>query len=1347
CASDPPLCCLGRDDSCSRVCFCDVACLRIGDCCSDFNATCITGANPSCFNGCFCDESCASRPIPDCCPDYSDTCMIETVPTTPPEATISKPFTAELTNQTTAEFQELQTTVVTFCDAIFREAYGSIFITTLVLGFSPSIDGNTTIEVELVFNNTASPEVTISTADVLETMTTAATNTSAGGISFDPESIVVTVEATISKPFTAELTNQTTAEFQELQTTVVTFCDAIFREAYGSIFITTLVLGFSPSIDGNTTIEVELVFNNTASPEVTISTADVLETMTTAATNTSAGGISFDPESIVVTETPTSTTAPTTTTATPDPSVPTVSFTVEATISKPFTAELTNQTTAEFQELQTTVVTFCDAIFREAYGSIFITTLVLGFSPSIDGNTTIEVELVFNNTASPEVTISTADVLETMTTAATNTSAGGISFDPESIVVTVEATRSKPFTAELTNQTTAEFQELQTTVVTFCDAIFREAYGSIFITTLVLGFSPSIDGNTTIEVELVFNNTASPEVTISTADVLETMTTAATNTSAGGISFDPESIVVTETPTSTTAPTTTTATPDPSVPTVSFTVEATISKPFTAELTNQTTAEFQELQTTVVTFCDAIFREAYGSIFITTLVLGFSPSIDGNTTIEVELVFNNTASPEVTISTADVLETMTTAATNTSAGGISFDPESIVVTETPTSTTAPTTTTATPDPSVPTVSFTVEATISKPFTAELTNQTTAEFQELQTTVVTFCDAIFREAYGSIFITTLVLGFSPSIDGNTTIEVELVFNNTASPEVTISTADVLETMTMAATNTSAGGISFDPESVVVTEATISKPFTAELTNQTTAEFQELQTTVVTFCDAIFREAYGSIFITTLVLGFSPSIDGNTTIEVELVFNNTASPEVTISTADVLETMTTAATNTSAGGISFDPESIVVTETPTSTTAPTTTTATPDPSVPTVSFTVEATISKPFTAELTNQTTAEFQELQTTVVTFCDAIFREAYGSIFITTLVLGFSPSIDGNTTIEVELVFNNTASPEVTISTADVLETMTTAATNTSAGGISFDPESIVVTETPTSTTAPTTTTATPDPSVPTVSFTVEATISKPFTAELTNQTTAEFQELQTTVVTFCDAIFREAYGSIFITTLVLGFSPSIDGNTTIEVELVFNNTASPEVTISTADVLETMTTAATNTSAGGISFDPESIVVTETPTSTTAPTTTTATPDPSVPTVSFTVEATISKPFTAELTNQTTAEFQELQTTVVTFCDAIFREAYGSIFITTLVLGFSPSIDGNTTIEVELVFNNTASPEVTISTADVLETMTTAATNTSAGGISFDPESIVVTGMVTFSIFHPMIKVTALFS
>ncbi|KAM4728107.1 uncharacterized protein FYW61_011248 isoform 2-T2 [Anableps anableps] len=40
--SDPPvLCCPGRNNSCRRTCYCDEACVELGDCCSDFNLTCI----------------------------------------------------------------------------------------------------------------------------------------------------------------------------------------------------------------------------------------------------------------------------------------------------------------------------------------------------------------------------------------------------------------------------------------------------------------------------------------------------------------------------------------------------------------------------------------------------------------------------------------------------------------------------------------------------------------------------------------------------------------------------------------------------------------------------------------------------------------------------------------------------------------------------------------------------------------------------------------------------------------------------------------------------------------------------------------------------------------------------------------------------------------------------------------------------------------------------------------------------------------------------------------------------------------------------------------------------------
>ncbi|XP_043990494.1 uncharacterized protein LOC122841321 isoform X1 [Gambusia affinis] len=42
CSGPPILCCAGQNNGCRRVsCYCDQACVTIGDCCSDFNLTCM----------------------------------------------------------------------------------------------------------------------------------------------------------------------------------------------------------------------------------------------------------------------------------------------------------------------------------------------------------------------------------------------------------------------------------------------------------------------------------------------------------------------------------------------------------------------------------------------------------------------------------------------------------------------------------------------------------------------------------------------------------------------------------------------------------------------------------------------------------------------------------------------------------------------------------------------------------------------------------------------------------------------------------------------------------------------------------------------------------------------------------------------------------------------------------------------------------------------------------------------------------------------------------------------------------------------------------------------------------
>ncbi|XP_051759681.1 mucin-2-like isoform X25 [Ctenopharyngodon idella] len=121
---NPGLCCSGLNNSCHRVnCFCDVACLRLRDCCPDFKPTCLTvknstnstnqntlpltgkcseptlccsGVNYTCFRGCFCDEAC--KQLNDCCPDLNSTCIFNTTTAAPPvNFTTVPPFNSTAT--------------------------------------------------------------------------------------------------------------------------------------------------------------------------------------------------------------------------------------------------------------------------------------------------------------------------------------------------------------------------------------------------------------------------------------------------------------------------------------------------------------------------------------------------------------------------------------------------------------------------------------------------------------------------------------------------------------------------------------------------------------------------------------------------------------------------------------------------------------------------------------------------------------------------------------------------------------------------------------------------------------------------------------------------------------------------------------------------------------------------------------------------------------------------------------------------------------------------------------------------------------------------------------------------
>ncbi|XP_077444815.1 uncharacterized protein LOC144065696 isoform X6 [Stigmatopora argus] len=1432
-------------------------------------------------------------------------------PLVPLEATLGEPFVEELNNRSSEKYIELESQVVTMCDFIFFQAFGSIFIRTIVLGFRPQM-GNTQVEVELEFNNSVPTEVIPDPELVVDTLVEAVkSGNNSFTLTVDPDSIavissrtthgptsattrrttdisvpslVVPLEASLVVPFVEELNNRSSEQYIALESQVVTMCDFIFFQTFGSIFIRTIVLGFSPQM-GNTQVEVKLEFNNSVPTEVIPDRELVVDTLVEAVkSGNNSFNLTVDPDSIaLISATPTTTQGPTSSLALRTTTLGSVSqntqrttdlalvseplVTLEATLGEPFVEELNNRSSEQYIELESQVVTMCDFIFFQAFGSIFIRTIVLGFRPQM-GNTQVEVELEFNNSVPIEVIPVPEEVVYTLVEAVkSGNNSFNLTVDPDSIavisptptttqgptsslalrattlgsvspktqrttdlalvsepLVILEATLGEPFVEELNNRSSEQYIELESQVVTMCDFIFFQAFGSIFIRTIVLGFRPEM-GNTQVEVELEFNNSVPIEVIPVPEEVVDTLVEAVkSGNNSFTLTVDPDSIaVISLTPTTTQGPTSSLALRATTLGSVSpktqrttdlalisetiVTLEATIGEPFVEELNNRSSEQYIELESQVVTMCDFIFFQAFGSIFIRTIVLGFRPQM-GNTQVEVELEFNNSVPIEVIPVPEEVVDTLVEAVkSGNNSFTLTVDPDSIaVISLTPTTTQGPTSSLALRATTLGSVSpktqrttdlalvseplVTLEATLGEPFVEELNNRSSEQYIELESQVVTMCDFIFFQAFGSIFIRTIVLGFRPQM-GNTQVEVELEFNNSVPIEVIPVPEEVVDTLveavksgnnsfTLTVDPDSIAVISLTPtttqrptsslalrattlgsvspktqrtthlalisETIVTLEATLGEPFVEELNNRSSEQYIELETQVVTMCDFIFFQAFGSIFIRTIVLGFRPQM-GNTQVEVELEFNNSVAIEIIPVPEVVIDTLVEALkSGNNSFNLTVDPESIVViSPTPTTTQGPTSSLALRATTLGSVSpktqrttdlalvseplVTLEATLGEPFVEQLNNRSSEQYIELESQVVTMCDFIFFQAFGSIFIQTIVLGFRPQM-GNTQVEVELEFNNSVPTEVIPDPELVVDTLVEAVkSGNNSFTLTVDPDSIAViasrtTHGPTSaTTRRATDIPVPSPVVP-----LEASLVVPFVEELNNRSSEQYIALESQVVTMCDFIFFQAFGSIFIQTIVLGFRPQM-GNTQVEVELEFNNSVPTEVIPDPEMVVDTLVEAVKNgNNSFTLTVDPDSIAVissrtTHGPTSaTTRRTTDIPVPSPVVP-----LEASLVVPFVEELNNRSSEQFIELESQVVTMCDFILLQEFGTLFLRTIVIGFSPN-EENTQVELDLEFNSSA-PTHQIPEAQVVVETLIKAVNSSNNmfPLSVDPDSIAV--------------------
>nr|XP_040037497.1 interphotoreceptor matrix proteoglycan 2-like isoform X3 [Gasterosteus aculeatus aculeatus]XP_040037498.1 interphotoreceptor matrix proteoglycan 2-like isoform X4 [Gasterosteus aculeatus aculeatus] len=161
----------------------------------------------------------------------------------------------------------------------------------------------------------------------------------------------------------------------------------------------------------------------------------------------------------------------------------------------------------------------------------------------------------------------------------------------------------------------------------------------------------------------------------------------------------------------------------------------------------------------------------------------------------------------------------------------------------------------------------------------------------------------------------------------------------------------------ATSVTSATITEAPARVFVLSATLQQPFIEELNDRTSQQFRNLEATVVTACDLIYRTRFGLFFVRTFVIFFRPGPAvtriSTTEVEVGIEFNQTAPAAEIPRAEDVAKTLVDAVNNpNSTFNLSIDATSVTVIQinmTSNSTTAPPTLNTTANASMSTATRT--------------------------------------------------------------------------------------------------------------------------------------------------------------------------------------------------------------------------------------------------------------------------------------------------------------------------------------------------------------------------------------------------------------
>ncbi|KAK2817060.1 hypothetical protein Q5P01_025251 [Channa striata] len=1102
----------------------------------------------------------------------------------------------------------------------------------------------------------------------------------------------------IEQTFTAQLANQSSPEFKELENTVTKELDKVYTEKYGPNFNRTVIRGFSK---GSVVVDAELIFNNVTTLPNSSSVTETLQTAASSSNFSLSVNASSITAAVVVPPAPTTaqpstldTTASTvTTTTTPSPTqppLPTVNLGFK--IQETFRPQLANQSSPEFKQLENNVTRELDKVYREKYGPNFNRTVIRGFS---EGSVVVDAELIFNNvTTLPN----SSSVIETLQTAASSSNFS-LSVNASSItaavVVPPAPTTAQPSTLDTTastvnsttppvnattppvNGTTPPVNATTPPVNGTTPTVNATTQPVNSTTPPVNGTTPPINGTTppvnattppvngtTPPVNATTHpvngttppvNATTPTVNGTTPPVNATTppvngTTPPVNATTPPVNGTTPPVNATTPPVSppvnaTTPPVNATSQPvnqsstippgTPSVNTTSVLPTITIPTPqqqiinlgfrlndeFKPAFSNKSSPDFIQLRTTVSRALDNVYSRRYGPIFNRSEVNNFSP---GSIVVQADLIFNNettlpntssviealqtapsTANFTLNLNTSSITATTPTETTvapstlNTTTSSVNSTTPPVNATTPPVNGTTPPVNATTPpvNGTTPTVNATTQPVNSTTppvnGTTPPINGTTPPVNATTPPVNGTTPPVNATTHPVNGTTPPVNATTPTVNGTTppvnattppvngttppvnatTPPVSPPVNATT-PPVNATSQPVNQSSTIPPVNTTSVlptiTIPTPQQQIINLGFRLNDEFKPAFSNKSSPDFIQLRTNVSRALDNVYSRKYGHIFIRSEVNNFSP---GSIVVQADLIFNNETTLPNTSSVIEALQTAPSTANFT----LNLNTSSITATilSAPTETTvAPSTlntttssagvnTTSTP------VSNTTSAPVSNTTSTPVSNTTSAPVSNTTSTPVS------NTTSAPVSNTT-----STPVSNTTSAPVS---NTTSTPVSNTTSAPVSNTTSTPVSNTTSTPVSSTTSSTTTVSTAVTTTTTTTTTAsTSGPTSSEGSLGLTFSLNQDFTPDLAVNTSQAFLDLASKVVNQINIIGTKLYGPIYRRSRVRLFQ---SGSVITLMDLVFlNKNSVPSISNATAGFSRELSSSSLNVMPGSVS-------------------------------------------------------------------------------------------------------------------------------------------------------------------